>query len=300
MSQPRVSVVMRTKNSDWVVAQALSGLFSQEFDDFQLVVVDSGSTDRTLQIVSEYPCKLLHVAATSYFPGSVLNMAMEQADGDIVVFQNSDVVPLNKFALGRLVGAFDDDNISAAYARQVPRPEAWGFVRRDYDVSFPAEDSSPSWITLSLPFAAMRKSAWEERQFYTDAWASEDTEWGKWASENGRLIKYVHDAVVMHSHNYTLRQLYGRRFVEGEADAFIYESGDSFVNMMTRLARSTGSDWKYQLKHGLLREACSTPVRRFVYQWAYRKGRCLGHQRREQDHVDSSVGQRVALERHEQ
>jgi len=300
MKQPRVSVVMRSKNSDWVIAQALSGLFSQDYDDFQLVVVDSGSTDRTMDIVSQYPCKILHVAATSYFPGSVLNMAMEQSDGEIIVFQNSDVVQLNRHALGRLVAAFDDDDISAAYARQVPRPEAWGFVRRDYDVSFPPNENRPSWITLSLPFAAMRKSVWETRQFYTDAWASEDTEWGKWAEENNHLIKYVHDAVVMHSHNYTLRQMYGRRFVEGEADAFIYESGDSLFEMVTRLVRSTGGDWKYQIKNGLFSEASYTPVRRFVYQWAYLKGRSLGYKRQGQDNIDSSVGQKVALERHEQ
>lgn len=297
---PKTSVIMRTKNSDWVVAQALAGLFSQEFKDFELIVVDSGSTDRTLEMVAAYPNKLLSIAPTSYFPGSVLNMAMEQARGEIVVFQNSDVVPLNPFALGRLVAAFDDPSVTAAYARQVPRPEAWGFVRRDYSASFPADDKSPDWITMSLPFAAMRKAIWEQRPFYTDAWASEDTEWGQWARNEGYRIKYVHDSVVMHSHNYTLRQMYGRRFVEGEADAFIYQSSDSLWQMTKRLARSTAGDWSYQLKHGLLGEAAMTPLRRWVYQWAYWKGRKLGSRRASRQDSDSTIGQRVALERHEQ
>jgi glycosyltransferase involved in cell wall biosynthesis len=46
---PRVTVIMRTKNSDWVVHQALAALFSQTYRDFELLVVDSGSTDRTEQ-----------------------------------------------------------------------------------------------------------------------------------------------------------------------------------------------------------------------------------------------------------
>ena len=51
LSNPRVSVIMRCKNSDWVIDSALAALFSQTYRDFQLLVVDSGSTDRTLQRV---------------------------------------------------------------------------------------------------------------------------------------------------------------------------------------------------------------------------------------------------------
>ena len=54
-SAPPVSIVMRSKNSDWVIAQALAALFSQTYQDFELLVADSGSTDSTLDIVSHYP-----------------------------------------------------------------------------------------------------------------------------------------------------------------------------------------------------------------------------------------------------
>jgi rhamnosyltransferase len=42
----KVSIIMRSKNSDWVIDQALAGLFAQSYKDFELWVVDSGSTDR--------------------------------------------------------------------------------------------------------------------------------------------------------------------------------------------------------------------------------------------------------------
>ena len=228
---PRASVIMRSKNAEGVIAQALAALFSQDFTDFELLVVDSGSTDGTLDIVRQYPCRLLQIEPLAYYPGAVLNNAIEQTRAELVVFQNSDAVPLIPQALGRLLAAFDDPQVDAAFARQLPRPGADPWVQRDYAASFPPGGPAPPWVTLSLPLAAMRKSAWRLHPFYTDAWASEDTEWGHWASQNGRVIRYVPEALVMHSHNYTLRQLYGRRFVEGEADAFIYGGGDSLPAM---------------------------------------------------------------------
>ena len=221
MSSEIISVVMRTKNSDWVIAQALAGLFSQDFRNFELLVVDSGSTDRTLEIVNQYPHTLVQIKPEDYFPGKVLNDAMRATKSSIVVFQNSDTVPLAPNALGRLVAPFEDSAVAATMARQVPRPEAEPWVRRDYASCFPEEGDVPSWIPLSLPFSAIRRSRWEEHPFYTDAWASEDTEWGTWARREGHRVVYVPDSLVMHSHNYTLRENYGRRFVEGEADAFV-------------------------------------------------------------------------------
>ena len=73
MTTPRLSVVMRSKNSDWVIHQALAALFSQSVADFELIVLDSGSSDRTLEIVAHYPHRLIRVVPEEYVPGPVLN-----------------------------------------------------------------------------------------------------------------------------------------------------------------------------------------------------------------------------------
>ena len=104
--QKRVTVIMRSKNSDWVIDRALAGLFSQTYDDFELLVVDSGSTDTTLDIVRSYPCRLIQIEPGSYYPGKVLNDAVEHAKTDLIVFQNSDVVQLGPHCLERLVESF--------------------------------------------------------------------------------------------------------------------------------------------------------------------------------------------------
>jgi len=296
---PRASVIMRSKNAEGVIAQALAALFSQDFTDFELLVVDSGSTDGTLDIVRQYPCRLLQIEPLAYYPGAVLNNAIEQTRAELVVFQNSDAVPLIPQALGRLLAAFDDLQVDAAFARQLPRPGADPWVQRDYAASFPPGGPAPPWITLSLPLAAMRKSAWRLHPFYTDAWASEDTEWGHWASQNGRVIRYIPEALVMHSHNYTLRQLYGRRFVEGEADAFIYGGGDSLPAMARRFLTSAARDGADHLLRRRWSHIPGILPRRAVYHWAYYKGHRLGERRRDSGDKDARTGQDVVLSRYD-
>jgi len=296
-SNGNITIIMRTKNSAWVVGQALSALFSQTRRDFELLVVDSGSTDATLDIVGRYPCRLLRIEAREYFPGVVLNMAIREAKGSLIVFQNSDTVPLVPTALDQLVAPIEHGSADATFARQLPRPEAHTWVRRDYDVAFPATGDAPPWMAYSLPFAALTRAAWERHPFYEEAWGSEDTEWGSWARQNGLRVRYVPEALVMHSHNYTLRQLYGRRFIEGEADAFILRDRAT----LARFALRTGTSWaRDALAHLAARDvpglALALP-RRLVYHWAHLRGHRLGEQRRKSGDRDASVGQRVVLER---
>ncbi len=296
---PRVGIIMRSKNSAWVIDQALAALYAQHYTDFQLLVVDSGSTDATLSMVAAYPCSVEHIPATDYYPGAVLNRAIEALSQELIVFVNSDAVLLSPESLGRLVAALERPDTVAAFGRQLPRPEADGWVRRDYAVSFPASDEAPPWMTLSLPFAGIRRSAWMKHRFYTDAWGSEDTEWGLWARREGLRVRYVPDALVMHSHNYTLRQLYGRRYIEGEADAFIYGGTDTVPSMLRRFISSWARDVIWSLRtrdwHGLY----TAPIRRYVYHQAYHKGHRWGEHRRKTGNTDASAGQQVVLTRYE-
>ena len=296
---PSVTVIMRSKNSADTIGQALAGLFAQRYDDVELLVVDSGSTDRTLEIVRQYPARLIEIAASDYYPGPVLNLAIAESRTDLVVFQNSDVVPLTPDALRALVAPFGDPAVQATFGRQVPRPEAHTWVRRDYAAAFPASGDAPSWLPYSLPFAAMRKSAWQSRPFYADAWGSEDTEWGAWARRAGHPVAYVPGAAVMHSHNYALRQLFGRRFIEGEADAFVPGTSGSALGQARRALTAVARDVAWHLRAGDLRGLVQSPARRAVYHWAYYRGYRHGAARRARGDRDASVGQQVVLSRYE-
>jgi rhamnosyltransferase len=154
-------------------------------------------------------------------------------------------------------------------------------------------------MPLSLPVAAMRRMAWMAHPFYTDAWGSEDTEWGVWARNAEISIAYVPQALAMHSHNYTLRQNYGRRFIEGEADAFIYRREARLIDFckacILAFARET---WEH-LRVRDLRGLAAMPPRVVVSQWGYLQGLRLGARRRRTGDVDVQIGQQTVLNRHE-
>lgn len=298
MSATPATVLMRSKNSDWVIGEALQGLFMQSFKDFELMVVDSGSKDKTLEIVSQYPCRLMEIEAKSYFPGVVLNSAVEQIESEIIVVQNSDAIPLKPDALSELLKPFEDGSVAATYARQVPRHDALPWVRRDYASSFPDRGPAPNWIRMSFPFAAFRRSLWEKHHFYTDAWASEDQEWAAWALKEGYRVLYVPESVVMHSHNYNLKELYARRFVEGEADAFFGDEPMTLVRAAAMAAGAMARDARHYLADGDILGLFGIPARRIVEQWAFRKGFLHGDQRRRSGDRDASYGQQVVLNHH--
>ena len=292
---PEVTVIIRTKDSEDTLSQVLAALSSQERVDFDLLAMDSGSRDATLAILRDYSARIMQIEPQDYFPGPVLNRAIAACNTPLVVFLNSDTVPLGAAALGLLLKPFGAPEVVATFARQVARPEADSWVRRDYAVSFPSSTPAPDWMPLSLPFAAMRRSAWESRPFYSKAWGSEDTEWGVWARRSGHSIVYVPEAVAMHSHNYTLRQLHGRRFIEGEADAFIYEQSFTVLSCLSQYLRSILRDLKYHIAARDLPGLLASPIRRFVYHRAYYLGHCLGRQRLLSSDPDIRIGQNVVL-----
>lgn len=293
----KIFVIVRTHNSGWIIDQTLKALFSQSFQDFNLLVMDSGSSDDTLEKVGRYPCRIIRGKAEEYFPGQVLNQAMNETNSEIVVFLNSDTVLLTPQSLSILLQAFEEKDVVAAFGRQLPRPDAEMWVRRDYEASFPDSAKAPQWMHLSLPIAAMRRSAWKEHPFYTQAWGSEDTEWGWWAKQNGKVIRYLPEVLAMHSHNYTAKQLYGRRYIEGEADAFIYKKSYSSLSMILDILKSFLRDCRFCLRGNALLCLLKIPVLRSIYYWAYFKGHSDGLQRVRNRDSDSSKGQKIVLTR---
>jgi len=87
---PIVSVIIPAYNASQFIAEALDSVFAQTFDDFEVIVIDDGSTDDTREIVQKYQKKLKYVYQENAGPSSARNSGIRMAEGNYIAFLDSD------------------------------------------------------------------------------------------------------------------------------------------------------------------------------------------------------------------
>ncbi len=88
---PRVSVVVCVYNGEETIGECLAGLERLAYPDYEVIVVDDGSTDRTAQIAAGHRCKLIQT--TNHGLSSARNTGIAAADGEFVAFIDADAWP---------------------------------------------------------------------------------------------------------------------------------------------------------------------------------------------------------------
>lgn len=270
-----VAIIMRSKDEYPYVEHALRGLYEQNYQNFVLYNIDSGSSDGTWEVVKRYnpnPDRIVRIKPSDYIPGRVLNLMVAMAREPIIVFLNSDAIPQGHEWLENLVGPILRGEQDATMSRQIPRPDAHFIVkddyRRAYDPDFFGRKCPDFFSAVSCAF---KRSLWEETKFYVDGF-SEDVAWAKACREKGARIAMVTDSVVEHSHNYTPSQLFRRKFIEGEADVYIFVRDASFLRQTYACLREILRDLLNAVKN---REWLTVPYNlfyRIVCHLGYLKG----------------------------
>ena len=253
-NSPLVSIIMRSMNDMAYIEQTLSMVFSQEFTDFELLNVDSGSTDGTYEVVKKFnPDNSYQIPPGSYVPGKVLNEAIAKTRGKIIVFNNSDCVPQNNQWLGNLIKPLlDDPEVVATYGNQLSRPDAKPLIVKDNLRAFGDGSIAATWFHFfSLATSAIRRKTILEFPFNPELQYSEDVDWSYRMKQKGLVIKYVPGAIVEHSHNYTPAQVKKRFYNEGYAEGRIYGSLPGFFwNFLKPLMVEMCRDVLYLVKKG--------------------------------------------------
>lgn len=284
---PRISVLVRARNDEMFIGRTLEGIFAQKVEcPFEVVVCDDASTDRTREIAARFPVRFFNRPEGPYKPGRTLNALVRDARGEIVVFNNSDAVPVDDGWLAALTAPLFADGArrTFTFANQLPRPDAQALVRKDSERAFGDGRIQATWrFFFSLASSATWRQNLIDVPFDEKIQYSEDVEW---AWRNSRLgtgpkelgtgpvkIVYCPNAHVEHSHNYTLRELAKRFRGEGAADRAIFGDRPSLLREFAGAARETLRDWAYlapRPKDWL--EIPSAPVRRLVQRIAHWRG----------------------------
>jgi GT2 family glycosyltransferase len=215
-------IIMRSYNDIDVIEHTLKALYKQNMP-FELLVLDNESNDGTREIVDKYTDNVINIPRGEYIPGKVLNEGMRSSSGEIVVFLNSDCTPESNDWLENLVNGFVSHDIAAVFGAQLPRNNCHPVHAKDILDTFGNGLNQSSWNhCFSMAASAIRRSVWNIYNFSDELQYSEDIDWTWKLRVMGYKIKYIPEARVYHSHNYTLQQCYKRQYGEGLAEATIF------------------------------------------------------------------------------
>jgi len=222
-----ITIIVPTYNASEYLPSLLARLRSQTFDDYELMVVDSSSKDNTTQIAESYGAKIIKIPKQEFDHGGTRTLAAKQAKGDIVLYLTQDALPYDEHTVENILKPFaSDGKVAAAFGRQLPYSGASVFAEHLRLFNYP--DTSYTRVLgdkekygiktafLSNSFAAYRKSVLEDVGYFkTDLPFGEDTCAAAKILLKGYKIAYVADAMVLHSHSYTVWQDLKRYFDMG-------------------------------------------------------------------------------------
>lgn len=232
MNGPFVSIIMRSFNEGWALRETLPALKRQDYSKWELIVIDSGSTDGSVELIrAAKPRHFIQIRAEEYNPSRVMNRGMELSRSEFGIFLNADATPQGSEWLGPLVTELQDPQTAAVFGRQIPRPNCQAVFRHDYERCFGLRRDSAKWEHFfSMVSSGIRKDIWSRRGFLQKMQYSEDDEYTRWCRAQGYRIGYCPQSVVMHSHNYTPEQAYKRSFGEAKALAAVWTGSRAEIN----------------------------------------------------------------------
>lgn len=238
----------------------LSSLKRQTVQDFEMIVVDSGSDDGTLEILESEGVILEHIDKEQFSFGRSLNIGCRAASGEYLVFISAHCYPEQDDWLENLLSGFDDDQIAAIYGKQRGSPQSEFSERQIFKRWYPEE----SVARQESPFSnnancAVRRALWEEYPYDETLTGLEDVAWAEKVMRDGWWISYRADAGVIHIHDESLAQIRDRYMREAITfqRTFPQEHFNAW-DFVRLLARNVTTDLRAAFREGtLLRDAWS-------------------------------------------
>jgi len=234
---PKVTVLIPTKNGGAIFEKVLERVVAQRTPwPFEVLVIDSGSSDNTAEACRRFPQVRLHsIPPEAFGHGKTRNLGVSMARGEFVALITQDALPVNEHWLEAMVAAIEQDPaIAGVFGRHIAYPDANPFTTHELELHFAGFDA---WQVVQMDDperyardqgyrqvlhffsdnnALIRRSVWE-RLPYPDVDFAEDQIWAKKIIEAGYKKAYARDAVVVHSHNYALFERLQRSFDEAYA-----------------------------------------------------------------------------------
>lgn len=244
-----ISVIIRTLNESKYLAALLNSIREQnEIMETEVVIVDSGSNDNTLEIAESFNCKIIHINKKEFSFGRALNYGCDSASGKYLVFVSGHCIPVNSSWLVNLIKPLKSGKAHYVYGRQIGNSTNKFSERQLYKKYYPdSNETNNEEYFANNANAALIREVWEKYKFDEDLTGLEDMAMGKDLVTNNLVIGYQKDALVYHIHEETWGQI--QRRYEREAIAL--------QKIMPQIHMSFGDFLRYYISAVFLDFGCA-------------------------------------------
>jgi GT2 family glycosyltransferase len=251
---PRISAVVCSYNGSRTIRQCLEGLMRIEYPNFEVIVINDGSTDATAAIAGEYNCRIITTPNAGL--SSARNTASQVADGEIIAFLDDDAIP-DRHWLHYIAAAFRETSHAAVGGPNIAPPSS-NFIADCVDNA----PGSPVHVLITdekaehLPGCniAIRKSCLEAIGGFDPTFrvAGDDVDLCWRLQQRGWTLGFCHGAVVLHHRRHTIRGYWKQQQGYGKAEALLENKWPAKYNSLGHCSFA-GSVYGPGVIHALLR-----------------------------------------------
>jgi O-antigen biosynthesis protein len=214
-----VSVVIPVKDGEERLEEVLAAVRAQ--DDVELIVIDSGSRDRSREIALAAGAELIEIPPEEFGHGRTRNLGAERSSGDLICFLTQDAVPVEGWLDAYREAFALDERVGAAFGPHLAHTDTSPMIARELTEFFrgfapdgrPAVHRRGDLTFLSNVNACYARACWAELRFPDIAY-SEDQAFGRAMLEAGWVKVFQPDAAVRHAHDYGPLEFARRYFDE--------------------------------------------------------------------------------------
>jgi rhamnosyltransferase len=257
----KIGLIVPTLNAGKLWESWLKAFAQQIRKPVCLLVIDSSSSDDTVALARGQDFNVQVIPKSEFKHGGTRQSGIAMLSTmDIIVFLTQDALLANPNAIERLLAAFDDPRVGAAYGRQLPHDNASPIAAHARLFNYPAESQlrgledrkrfGIKTVFISNSFAAYRyNSLMQVGGFPVDTIMNEDTYVAGKMLLSGWKIAYCADAQVHHSHNYSFFDEFKRYFDIGVFHTETAWLQQTFGGASGEGLRFVMSELHYLMKH---------------------------------------------------